>query len=558
MHTIKERFVTMHELLSDNDDIRRAAGSSLVDRASSNPEELEPKIPELLGYIQRTSDDIISVNIASAISKICEKIPGTGQKYSSEVIGTLDFLSSREMTDGDKGAIINSAAIQLFVTQQHHLSSTPLQLKQALPTIFKYLKKESSVKWSALGVITQVSMENPKVLESYTGEIIQLVGQGVTQLSTSLSFLYKIKPEEFEKNLDVLLRVFQTDKTAQSTILSVFLEISKKRPELFESHIELFKAGLTSPMSASSVSLILSEIAHSNPMAVYPYLNDLKQSVEYVDALKHTVPNLLGLIGRFSEDVAREILPFLAELLVDSDQNVAVAVLSEFRNLGDMNRELLEPYMNLIRDFADDPQEYVREQANLIIDFVEGRDIHSLAAQIEEHKTKIREAAVSVDILKEYVESNVEMLKNFIADVVKKLPMPVKFSTEGRIRKILQLHFVCNKQTERCLYPDDRPFITETKAWHRWLKIAMSAVKIGKAIIFPFETSEAIDAVREAYDAYRNKDDKEFLEYISEPFLTSEEQDNLVIQLRDARFFEVFNYDPQAAGWACMMCKPPG
>ncbi|MHA2241231.1 MAG: hypothetical protein ACXACE_06460 [Candidatus Thorarchaeota archaeon] len=548
----------MDELLSDNDDIRRNAGASLVERASSDPEELEPRIPELLSYIQRTSDDIVSVNIASAVSKICEIIPGTGQKYSSDIIDTLDFLSSREMTDDGTGAIINSAAVQLFVTQQHHLSSTPPQLKQALPTIFKYLRKESSVKWSAIGVITQVSMENPKMLESHAGEIILLISQGVAQLTPSLSYLYTIKPEEFEKNLEVLLQVYQTDKRAQSTLLSVFLEISKKRPELLEPHIELFKAGLTSPMSASSVSMMLSEIARTNPMAVYPYLSDLKQSIEYVEVLKYTVPNLLGLIGRTSEDVAREILPFLAELLVDAEQNVAVAVLSEFRNLGDMNRELLEPYIMLIRGFTDDPQEYVREQANHIIDFVEGRDIHSLAAQIEEHRTKLREAAVSVEILKEYVESNVEMLKKFIADVVKKLPMPVKFSTEGRIRKILQLHFVCSKQTERCLYPDNRPFITETKAWHRWLKIAMSAVKIGKAIIFPIETSEAIDAVREAYDAYRNKDDKDFLDYISEPFLTSEEQDNLVNQLRDARFFEVFNYDPQAAGWACLMCKPPG
>ncbi|MHA2303002.1 MAG: hypothetical protein ACXACD_18810, partial [Candidatus Thorarchaeota archaeon] len=452
----------MDELLSDNDDLRRNAGALLVERASSNPEELEPRIPELLGYIQRSSDEITLVNIASAVSKICEIIPGTGQKFSRNIIDTLDFLSSREMTDDGTGAIVNSAAVQLFVTQQHHLSSTPQQLKQALPTIFKYLRKESSVKWSAIGVITQVSMENPKMLESHTGEIIQLIGQGVAPLTPSLSYLHKFKPEEFEKNLDVLLQVYQTDKTAQSTLLRVFLEISKKRPELLEPHIELLKAGLTSPMSASSVSMILSEIARANPMAVYPYLNDLKQSIEYVEALKYTVPNLLGLIGRTSEDVAREILPFLAELLIDADQNVAVAVLSEFRNLGDMNRELLEPYIILIRGFTDDPQEYVREQANQIIDFVEGRDIHSLAAQIEEHKTKIREAAVSVDILKEYVESNVEMLKNFIADVAKKLPMPVKFSTEGRIRKILQLHFVCSKQTERCLYPDNRPFITET------------------------------------------------------------------------------------------------
>jgi hypothetical protein len=304
--------------------------------------------------------------------------------------------------------------------------------------------------------------------------------------------------------------------------------------------------------------MILSEVARVNPGAVYPHLNELKQSLDHVDALKFTVPQLLGLIGRLSEDVAREILPFLAELLKGADQNVAIMVLSEFRNLGQMNRELLEPYMDLIRRCAEDPQQYVRDQANLIIDIMEGRDLRSLAAQIDEQNALMKEAALTVDSLKEYVDKNVAMLKTFIADIVKKLPIPIRFSTEGRLRETLQLHYVCGIQTERCLYPLERPFVTETKEWSKWLRIAMSAVSIGKAVIFPFETSEAIDSVREAYNLYKTGEEKDFLSYISEPFLTSSEQDKLVTQLREARFFDVFNYDPQTAEWACLMCNPPG
>jgi hypothetical protein len=85
----------------------------------------------------------------------------------------------------------------------------------------------------------------------------------------------------------------------------------------------------------------------------------------------------------------------------------------------------------------------------------------------------------------------------------------------------------------------------------------MSAVRIGKSIIFPIESGDAVDAVREAYDAYKDKNDKDFLAYISEPFLTSKEQDNLVNQLRDAQFFDVFNYIVETADWACIMCHPP-
>ena len=55
--------------------------------------------------------------------------------------------------------------------------------------------------------------------------------------------------------------------------------------------------------------------------------------------------------------------------------------------------------------------------------------------------------------------------------------------------------------------------------------------------------------------AYREKDDKDYLAYISQPFLTSEEQDHLVEQLRNAKYFDVFQYDAQEAGWNCTMCN---
>ena len=548
----------MQELLDAQEQIRREAGESLVKTATDKPQDLEPRIPELLGIIKQSTDDMVTMQIAHACMIVCEKVPGTDKKYHTPIMGTLEFLSSREMGEDDSETIINAAASHLFTTQvEVHLADSQL-LESSFPLIFKYLKKKGAARWPAYRIVTSVSYENPKLLENYTGEVIDLVVQGSKELSASLMHLYNIRPDEFDSRLDVLVNLYQSDKELRSLLLSVFAEISREKPELLVPHLELFVGGLKSPVYAPMGTMILSEIARVNPNVVYPYLNELKQSLDHVDTLKFTVPQLLGLIGRLSDDVAREILPFLAELLKDADQNVAIMILSEFRNLGQMNRELLEPYMDLIRTCAEDPQQYVRDQANLIIDIMEGRDLRSLAAQIDEQNALMKEAALTVDSLKEYVDKNVAMLKTFIADVVKKLPIPIRFSTEGRVRKTLQLHYVCGIQTERCLYPLERPFVTETKEWSKWLKIAMSAVSIGKAVIFPFETNEAIDSVREAYNLYKTGEEKDFLSYISEPFLTSSEQDKLVTQLREARFFDVFNYEPQTAEWTCLMCNPPG
>ncbi|MFX0107129.1 MAG: hypothetical protein ACFE7R_02505 [Candidatus Hodarchaeota archaeon] len=502
----------------------------------------------------KSSDDIVSMQIATAVSKTCESSPGMSVKYSDVIFQALENLSDRKMTDDEEETMITSAATILFNTQTTNLLADQSTLKEKLPLVMKYLGKDGSVKWPAYAVVSQVSSENPVMLQDYAGELIQLIGKGATQLVITLPYLYKLKPDEFERNIDTLLQIYRTNPNAKSTILTVLLEISKKRTDIIEPHLKLFASGLMSPISASPCSMILGEVARVNPQAVHPYLKDLKQSLDQIDVVKYTIPNVLGLIGRSSEETAREVLPILSDQLKAAEANVAMMVLSEFRNLGEMNRELLEPYMDLIRGFSDDPEEGVRGQANLIIDFMEGRDLRSLAAQIEEQNALIREAAVSVDALKEYVDKNVEILKQFIADVNKKLPVPMRFSLEGRLRKTLQLHFVCGLQSERCLYPEDRPFITETQAWNKWLKIAMSAVKLGKAMIFPIEGG-AIDVIREAYSIYRADDDQDFLTYIREPFLTSTEQDNLVNQLRDARYFEVFNYDAQNAKWACLMCR---
>lgn len=45
---------------------------------------------------------------------------------------------------------------------------------------------------------------------------------------------------------------------------------------------------------------------------------------------------------------------------------------------------------------------------------------------------RLAKACVDMDSLKKYVDDNVSDLKDFIASVAKKLPMPVKFTTEQK------------------------------------------------------------------------------------------------------------------------------
>jgi hypothetical protein len=70
--------------------------------------------------------------------------------------------------------------------------------------------------------------------------------------------------------------------------------------------------------------------------------------------------------------------------------------------------------------------------------------------------------------------------------------------------------------------------------WNKWLKMGFSLAKAGKAV-FDIGTgnplgllSTGIDCVKGIYEAYKTNDDDEFNTYITNPFLTSTEQVDLL------------------------------
>lgn len=78
-------------------------------------------------------------------------------------------------------------------------------------------------------------------------------------------------------------------------------------------------------------------------------------------------------------------------------------------------------------------------------------------------------------------------------------------------------------------------------------------------------------ACMELYDNFRSEEDADFKSFISQPFLTSAEQDDLIAQLRDNRcvcdcsfflvpnslhfrYFDLFTYSAQQGAWCCAKC----
>ncbi|MHA2251265.1 MAG: hypothetical protein ACXAD7_12960 [Candidatus Kariarchaeaceae archaeon] len=543
----------MDELFSDDEQTRRNAARKITELPASNIDNFTAKVPEFLGYIEKTKDDFVALQIANAISTANTMNTYVKSNYADNILQTIDKLSAdRTLSDDD---MWGSTSLILLNTVSDLFRTDMSVLQKWLPLLFRLSAQPGSVKHSASAPITQAGMQSPKLLANYVDELFELIKGGFTQIITSVMNLYKFNPEAFERNFDYLIELYKTDIQWQSITLMVLGEIAKKNSKLFAPHVDIFSQGLNSPAQASQIAMLLNEVVKTNADAVTPLVPIMKQAVEFNDNLLYQIPNILGYIGQTSEEKAKEMLIHLDSFLNEANDNQKIMILSEFRNLGEMDKALLDPYIDKMKGYEEDPEENVRMQARMIVDYYEGVDVRTLAASVEDMNEQVMQAAKSTDELMAYIDENIEMLKDFIADIAKKLPIPKTFSTEGRVRKTIILHFVCDKEAERCLFPHDRSFTTESKDWNKWLKIAFSGIKIGKSVILPANIGDAGKAVRQAYEDYKTKEDKDYLAFISQPFLTSTEQDNLINQLREAKFFDVFQYDPQKAGWDCTMCN---
>ena len=121
---------------------------------------------------------------------------------------------------------------------------------------------------------------------------------------------------------------------------------------------------------------------------------------------------------------------------------------------------------------------------------------------MEFYNSQVKASCITMDDVKAYVDKNIDTLKTFIADVIKKLPVPVRFDPSGigniythpltrthmytlmltviimhiTAIRTLKLHFECGLKKGRCRFTNvaedpDSTFTTQTTDIAKWLKV---------------------------------------------------------------------------------------
>ena len=533
--------------------VRQKASVAIKEVSEENPSELVSSIPKIIEIVSSHDDSFVVLQLSLGLSYLNNSFPQEVQTYLENIFTALENLSKRQQSEDNYW---DSCMIYLLGIITPLFNTNPMLLQSKLSLMLSMMEKSETVRNHMNGPILTLGMQNASLFQDYADEFLSIFLQGFMSIGTILPSLYSLNPSVFDSRVDEMIQVYKTNPMLQSMILQLLNPIASRSPSSFsEETVTLLQADLPSMMLGSSIMMIFQHLAGTTPSLLVQSVDSLMQACTQNTNLIFQIPGVLSVLGREFPEKSKSIMAFLINLLDIANDDQDGIILNEVRNLVDFNIDLLEPYEDKIRALENHNKDMIRNQAKMIIDIVEGRTIRQLASKIDENNKKISEAATSTEALMEYIDDNIAMVKDFIADIIKKLPTPNSFDTQGRIRKTLILNFVCDEEGERCIFPHDRPFTTETKSWSKWLKVAFAGVKLGRCLILPAAIGDAGKAVKEAYEAYKTEDDKEFLKYISEPFLTSSEQDELIEQLRAAKFFDVFGYDAQEAHWNCTMCN---
>ncbi|CAM9790453.1 unnamed protein product [Chrysoparadoxa australica] len=387
-----------------------------------------------------------------------------------------------------------------------------------------------------------------------------------TAVLSSLQNFYSKDPEPYKANIDLLLSM------EMSSVCSILQQISSSEPMVLAPYIDKIYETVSDPLYGSMAMIWLKDIATKDESHTVVKIEDLDARFDSAFAapgVDTTFAMAVGAAGRGTASHADRAVELLARLLSDSRlSNWAPAVvINELNNLKESisDREtILGPHMEAIRKHEGSNAALVQA----IEDFYAGRSLEVLSERVDAVEKRIIElndavssTCANFEDVKQYMDEHVEELKEFVGGVVKKLPTPSRLTVKDGLSKKLLLHFPCCRQHSSCTSCYGAEFVVETREWNKWLKIGFSVAKLSKCVIDvgvgnPLGiVKSGISAISEIYTHYRAEDDKEFNTYITQPFLTSEEQDKLLGKLKGSDFFSLFEYDAQLGGWHCSKCK---
>jgi hypothetical protein len=342
-------------------------------------------------------------------------------------------------------------------------------------------KSPKSLKDGAKQAMSTMARINKEALANSGSAIMNIIAAGGNDelIFTFMSMpeLYSNDPSCLHDHIPLIL------SKNWMHVCSLVNNVATKDATVLIPHVELLLGKLKEVPVMGAVTLgILKEVSKVDHEVIYKCIDTI---IDHSKGLSGAAYAVAGCISNAAlsfnpPGAADKMLPKMIEVLKGAEAMFAPACISELSNMKEAlsDRALLAPYMDYISSLKPSAATLVSG----LEDYFAGRSLQILEVRIDaievkitELNNKVADSCANFEDVMAYVDANIADVKDFIGDVVKKLPTPKRLEVVGTLRKTLILHFEC--------VHTGREFPVVSKEWSKWLKMGFSLASAGKAVI---------------------------------------------------------------------------
>ncbi|KAM3718394.1 Protein melted [Dirofilaria immitis] len=168
------------------------------------------------------------------------------------------------------------------------------------------------------------------------------------------------------------------------------------------------------------------------------------------------------------------------------------------------------------------------------------------------------------DVVLQFVDHRRSKIQNYIHNINKTYPIPILCIGEGNkgAKYRIRVHFRCQVADDHCIYDSNQLFSFKTHVAPIWLHLMflqMEAISIettGQVIAQCSETYQILSNCWSSLPSAQTRN-RPFLELVTSAFPAHKEQQQILKELLDARYFDSFSYNTVLQKWSCFSCNHP-
>ncbi|XP_069952707.1 protein melted isoform X2 [Cherax quadricarinatus] len=183
------------------------------------------------------------------------------------------------------------------------------------------------------------------------------------------------------------------------------------------------------------------------------------------------------------------------------------------------------------------------------------QDHHTTTTNACTQRISVFEPFAMRDTVQHFCEKHLDKIKAYMQKIFVKLPLPVRCGIEERKnKKHAKLYFACQGKGEHCLY-NKHLFTMKTRNPRIWIHLMFLALQARSCVALSTREMQ-VSSLKNCWDILKC-DTKTFVTLVTSAFPSAKDMDMLMHELRNARFFDVFEYNGVEQQWGCFLCNHP-